>query len=121
MSSHATSERHPLFDGDGLGVGWMRGALDLLLRLTAASRPTTPQPACSPSSDSPASPRSETTASTPSPAYSNANSPRPTLDTNLTLPTTPRTLYPSPSGFLRARPLQILCRIRRQDVGDHDK
>jgi hypothetical protein len=26
------SERHLLFDGDGLGVGWMRGAFDLLLR-----------------------------------------------------------------------------------------
>ena len=26
------SERHLLFDGGGLGVGWMRGALDLLLR-----------------------------------------------------------------------------------------
>jgi hypothetical protein len=25
-------ERHLLFDGAGLGVGWMRGALDLLLR-----------------------------------------------------------------------------------------
>lgn len=26
------SEHHLLFDGDGLGVGWMRGALELLLR-----------------------------------------------------------------------------------------
>src|ERR1019366_1256881 len=25
-------EQHLMFDGDGLGVGWMRGALDLLLR-----------------------------------------------------------------------------------------
>jgi hypothetical protein len=26
------SDGHLMFDGDGLGVGWMRGALDLLLR-----------------------------------------------------------------------------------------
>jgi len=42
------------------------------------------------------------------------------LDSSLTLRTIPPALYRAPSGFLRARPLQILCRISRQDVGDHD-
>jgi hypothetical protein len=88
--------------------------------VTVAPRPTTSPPDCSDSSDSPPCPRSETTASMPSPSCSNANSPGPTLDTNLTLRTTPPALYRAPSGFLRARPLQIVCGFNRQDVEDHD-
>jgi hypothetical protein len=57
-----------------------------------------PQPLCSPSSASLWS-------------SSNANSPRPTLDTNVTLPPTRPALYRAPSGFRRARPLQTLCGI----------
>jgi hypothetical protein len=79
--------------------------------VTAAPPPTTSRQACSASSVSPASPRSETTGSTPSPHSSNANSPRPTLDTNVTLPPTRPALYRAPSGFRRARPLQTLCGI----------
>jgi len=69
------AEHRLLFEGDGLGVGWMRRALDLLLpNVTARLPPATSPQACSDSSDSPPFPPSVTTASTPSPSCSNARS-----------------------------------------------
>jgi hypothetical protein len=112
------SDGRLLFDGHGLGVGWTRGALDLLLRRHGATS----------ANDIAAGVLGQfRLCCLASLGNDGINAVALLLErelaqahARLTLRTIPPALYRALSGFLRVRPLQILCRISRQDVGDHD-